>query len=454
MGAARGGQEQRRARLALAVLLLLAALGCQQQPPVPSQPRLDPRPVHASPVLPALPSASAASLPADRLDRVLLSGPLGAAPGALVVDARTGETLYERDAVAARTPASVLKLATAAAALTALDPQARLRTAVFRGAGDAVVLVGGGDTTLTTQPHPRAYPRRAGLTVLADTTVALLREQGLTAVSLTVDDGAYGVPAVSPDWPPTYVTSGVVAPVSALSLDGGRVRPGNDARAADPAVSAGEVFAGLLRDRGVQVSGEVVRRSAPPGAPELAAVESPTVAELVELMLASSDNDLAESLLRQVAIARERPATFTEGAAAVVEVLAGLGVPTDGLAMLDGSGLARASTMSPRTLAALLVLASDTSTDPRLDHLVTGLPVAGFSGTLSLRYGAGRAATAAGLVRAKTGTLSGVSTLAGITTREGVPLVFVVMADGVPGDTLAARAVLDRFAAAVAGITG
>ncbi len=82
---------------------------------------------------------------------------------------------------------------------------------------------------------------------------------------------------------------------------------------------------------------------------------------------------------------------------------------------------------------------------------MTGLPVAGFSGTLSLRYGAGRAGTAAGLVRAKTGTLTGVSTLAGVSSAGGRPVVFAVMSDQVPGDTLAARAAIDRFAATVAG---
>ena len=435
-------------------LVPLTVLGCQGPPARPPEPRLDPRPVSAPPVLPALPSAASVVLPAARLDRLLSSGPLGPAPGALVVDARTGGTLFERDGGGPRTPASVLKLATGAAALTALDPQTRLRTTVLRGQGDALVLVGGGDTTLTRRPDPHAYPRRAGLVALADATVARLRGEGVTAVSLSVDDSAYDVPAVSPNWPSTYVTSGVVSPVSALSLDAGRVRPGRDERAVDPALAAGEAFAGLLRERGVQVAGDVVREPAPQGAREVAAVESAAVAELVELMLASSDNDLAESLLRQVAIARGRPATFADGAAATVEVLAGLGIPVDGMAMLDGSGLARGSTVAPRTLAALLVAASDTSTDPRLDHLVTGLPVAGFSGTLSLRYGAGRAGTTAGLVRAKTGTLTGVSTLAGVTTRAGVPLVFVVMADGVPGDTVAARAVLDRFAALVAGAGG
>lgn len=393
-------------------------------------------------------------LPTAQLERMLSSGPLGTSPGAVVVDARTGATLFERDSDGTRAPASVLKLVTGAAALTALDPTTRLRTSVVRGGEGALVLVGGGDSTLARRPDPRAYPRRASLRALAEQTATRLLADGVTSVSVSVDDSRYAAPAVSPDWPASYVSSGVVSPVSALAVDGGRVRPHDDDRAADPAISAGEAFAELLRARGVVVVGQVARMTAPTGATELAAVESPTVAELVELMLASSDNDLAESLLRQVALAGGRPATFSDGAAAAMELLTDLGIPAEGMSMLDGSGLARGSRISPRTLAALLTAALDTATDHRLDHLVTGLPVAGFSGTLSLRFGAGRAGRAGGLVRAKTGTLTGVSTLAGVTTRAGTPVVLVVMADRAPADTLGARAVLDRFAATVAGDTG
>ena len=96
-----------------------------------------------------------------------------------------------------------------------------------------------------------------------------------------------------------------------------------------------------------------------------------------------------------------------------------------------------------------ILLAADGSR-PLLSRLVTGLPVAGFTGTLSLRFGAGGPRAAAGLVRAKTGTLTGVSTLAGVTSFGGHPVAFVVMADAVPGDTLAARQALDRFAAVIA----
>lgn len=461
MGTGRPQAPSRRPRSAalagLALLISLLAAGCDPAPVAPPPPRLDPEPLPAPAVLEPATGPASAVLPVARLERLLDSGPLGPRPGAVVVDLATGAVLLDREAAAPRTPASVLKLATGAAALITMHPDSRLKTRVVRGSAGELILVGAGDTTLTARPDPNTYPARAGLVALADATAAALRAEGDTAgdaggdtgFAVRVDDSAFSGPAVSPDWPASYVGSGVVAPVSALTLDGGRVNPRADARSPDPAITTGAVFARLLSRRGVTVTGDVTRAPAPEGAVEVAAVESPTVAELVELMLASSDNDLAESLLRLVALARDRPGTFADGTAVVAQVLAGLGVPTDGMVLLDGSGLARGSAIAPMTLARLLALAAGDS-DPALDHLLGGLPVAGFSGTLSVRFLTGPGRAGAGLVRAKTGTLTGVSTLAGVTGSGDGAVVLVVMADEVPGDTLAARATLDRIAALVA----
>jgi len=367
-----------------ACVSVLALAACDVGPDLPPPPqRLGPSPAAASPVLePARSTASPVPLPRARLDRLLTSGPLGSAPGALVVDALSGAVLLERDPATPRTPASVLKLVTAATAVMTLDPQQRLRTRVVSGAGSGeVVLVGAGDTTLSDEADPRLSPRRARLADLAAATAAAMRAAGVAngPVRVSVDDTLFAGPAVSPDWPASYVPSGVVAPVSALTLDGGRVDPAGDVRAADPALHTGRSFVRLLRAEGLSVARRVGRAQAAPAATELAGVESPTVAELVEA--------------------------------------AGDGPPA------------------------------------ALDVLHSGLPVAGFSGTLSQRFLAGSARNGAGVVRAKTGTLTGVSTLAGVTTVSGRPVAFVVMSDDVT-DTLAARSVLDRFAAIVATLRG
>lgn len=411
-------------------------------------PTLDPPRTPAPSVLLAEPTSSGPPpvLPQQALDAVLASPALGGGAGAVVIDVATGRVLLDRDASAARIPASVAKLATAAGVLTSLGPEHRVATRVLAGAdgsdGHSVVLVGGGDGTL----------RMSGLADLADQVAGKLPAGG-GAITVRVDDAFFTGPALSPDWPATYVPAGVVSPVSALSVDGGRLRPGADARAADPALEAGRRLARLLARRGLDIAPAVTRGPAPAGTAVLAEVASPTVAEMVELTLQTSDNDLAEALLRLAAVGQGQPATFDGGTAAVLGALSSLGVPTEGVRLLDGSGLARGSAVPPETLARLLLLAAD-GAHPDLAPLLDGLPVAGFSGTLETRYLTGAAATAAGRLRAKTGTLTGVSALAGTTSVQGRPVVFVVMADRVPdGATLQARDDLDRFAA-VLGAAG
>jgi D-alanyl-D-alanine carboxypeptidase/D-alanyl-D-alanine-endopeptidase (penicillin-binding protein 4) len=170
------------------------------------------------------------------------------------------------------------------------------------------------------------------------------------------------------------------------------------------------------------------------------------VADLVERMLTRSDNDLAEALGRHVALALHQPASFAGEAAAISDALQRHGVR---VALKDASGLSRLDRMQPAQLADLLAHAAR---DGRYAPLLTGLPVAGFDGTLSDRYRKGPTRSAAGEVRAKTGTLNGVSALAGyVRTRSGRLLAFDLTANGVAlGATRAAQGALDRVAAALA----
>ncbi len=265
-----------------------------------------------------------------------------------------------------------------------------------------------------------------------------------------VDDTAWPGPRLGPGWKPTYVTAGDVAPVTPLMVDGGRVRPGRSPRSADPALAAGQALARLL-----DVAAPVARAAAPEGGVELAAVVSPPVPQLVEAMLTRSDNDLAESLARQVAVARGEPASFTGAAAAVQavlgEVLADVGIDAGAVQLVDGSGLSRLDRVQPAALTRLLSAVAG-GERPALAPVLSGLPVAGFDGTLARRYRSGPSTPAAGVVRAKTGTLLGVSALAGLLrTADGRLLAFDLTADAVPvGATRAAERALDRLAAALA----
>ena len=172
-------------------------------------------------------------------------------------------------------------------------------------------------------------------------------------------------------------------------------------------------------------------------------------------MLTRSDNDLAEALVRQIALQRGRPASFDGGAQALGEVLRGelarAGAPAGSIALRDGSGLSRLDRVQPAGITRLLTAVAGRER-PRLAPVLSGLPVAGFDGTLDDRYRAGPAAVAAGVVRAKTGTLNGVGALAGLVrTRSGRLLAFDLTANAVPiGGTRAAQAALDRLAATLA----
>lgn len=373
-----------------------------------------------------------------------------------VVDAATGEPLWERAADEPLLPASTAKVVTAVAALAALPPDRRLVTRVVAGAAPGeVVLVGGGDPTLAGPAAEPGYPAPARLSDLAARVRAALGGTAVTRV--LVDDTLWSGERSGPGWTPAYLSSGAVAPVGPLMVDGGRVRPDRRARHDDPAVAAGRALAALLQP-GATV--QVARDSAAPDAAELGAVSSPPIPLLVEAMLARSDNDLAEALTRAVAIEQGQPASFEGGAAAVEQVLGPLlddaGVGRDAIALVDGSGLSRLNRLAPAALTRLLarVAADDGSaTAERLSPVLTGLPVAGFSGTLDDRYRLADALPAAGVVRAKTGTLDGVSALAGLVrTADGRLLAFDLTAQGVPFGvaTLQAEAALDRLAAALA----
>ncbi len=168
---------------------------------------------------------------------------------------------------------------------------------------------------------------------------------------------------------------------------------------------------------------------------------------LVERMLTNSDNDLAEALARHTALATGERADFAGASAAVEARLKQLGVPLAGVDVRDGSGLDRTGRLTADALTGLLVRAADPDR-PELRPALTGLPVAGFTGTLTGRYADGGGA--AGLVRAKTGTLYGVNTLAGtVVTRDGRTLAFAFLASGTT-DAGAAQAALDRLATSLA----
>jgi D-alanyl-D-alanine carboxypeptidase/D-alanyl-D-alanine-endopeptidase (penicillin-binding protein 4) len=181
----------------------------------------------------------------------------------------------------------------------------------------------------------------------------------------------------------------------------------------------------------------------------VASVTSAPLDQIVQRLLDVSDNDASEVLLRHVGLATSGEGSIQAGRDGVRRVLREAGVRMGATVLHDGSGLSRANRMDPSLLVSVLQLAA-ADDRPELRAVVTGLPVAGFTGSLTDRMDEGPPA-GRGRVRAKTGTLSGISSLAGLATdADGTVMVFVLMADRVRGDAeTLARTTLDSAAAAL-----
>ena len=416
--------------------------------PFPTAPGAVPAPALAS-ALPALAAAAPVPAPdnvAALLDPLVTDVRLGPSVGVVVVDQLTGDVLAQHDPDVARTPASTAKLVTAVAALSAIGEEQTLVTRVVRGPGDQIVLVGGGDMMLAGGAgDPTKVNGRAGLADLATEVARQLALAGTKSVALAVDDTLFSGPALSPAWDPSHLSNGFTAPVTALAVNIAALRDDVEypQRQLDPALAAGSRFAGVLGAAGITVIGAPTRATAPVGAFELGAVRSAPLGEIVGYFLDNSDNVITEVVGRLVAIHAGLPGSFGGATQAVLAETKALGVDTTGARLADSSGLGDGSALTPRTLLGLLRLITD-PTHPGLRDVGIGLPIAGLRGTLSDRF---LSSPARGLVRAKTGSLAGVTSLAGtVVDADGRQLLFVVIADQTPaGGQVAPRVAIDAF---------
>lgn len=380
---------------------------------------------------------------------------LGTHVSVQVTDMATGKVLFGKNQSSATTPASTMKLATGVSVLALRGPDYRITTRVVAGANPGeVVLVGGGDPTLAANSMP-SYPESGKLSDLASQVKAALGDVKPTKV--IIDDSLFSGPTIGPGWDPYDVHSSYATAIVPLMTDGGRInsaKTGDTRRYDNPDTAAANAFAKYL---GVPLTA-VVKGKAPataagdggagtPGA-VLGSVQSAPLVRIIETMLANSDNMLAEFMARQVAIAMGEPASFAGAAQAVTQELTKLGMPMQGVTIVDGSGLSPKNKLTPALLSAVLRYAASED-HPKAHALYTGMPVAGWSGTLAGRFKKSGTTTGQGLIRAKTGTLTGVSALAGtMIDSSGRTLVFVILLDKVPWGVSVTQAI-DKVTAAV-----
>ncbi|ROZ88748.1 D-alanyl-D-alanine carboxypeptidase/D-alanyl-D-alanine-endopeptidase [Gordonia sp. OPL2] len=355
-----------------------------------------------------------------------------------ISDALTGATLWTDSPAEPRVPASNAKILTASAALLALPHDQRLTTTVVAGPNGQIILKGAGDPTLSAQPRgaDTFYTDAPRIAELA----AQIRKAGIPVNSVAVDTSAYSGPTMERTWDRRDIAGGDITPIESLIADGGRIEPLDEysPRVEDPAVSAGTALASAL---GVQ--GRVTEANAPAGGEVVAKVTSAPLVTRVNDMMRYSDNVLAETLSIELSVARGGPASIAGGVSAVEGALAEHGFDMTGVTLSDASGLSYANRVPAAVLDKLMAAASGPS-QPLMRSMLDGLPVAGGTGTLADRFDP-TSNPGAGWVRAKTGTLTGVSSLTGIVqTIDGRVLSFALMSGGTsPAD---ARPALDDVA--------
>ncbi len=368
---------------------------------------------------------------------------------ASVLNAATGEVLFDRNATTPERTASVMKTVTAAAALAALGPEYRITTSVQAGpTPESIVLVGGGDATLSqVGPGSQSFYRGAPkLSDLAAQVRASLPAE-VTSVDLILDANLWD-PADKWDgsWERRQQTVGYMSEVTALQVDADRADPNKNTspRSTDPIGRAGDAFKAALAAEGIEVR-STTTGIAGDGAADLASVQSQPVSTLIGQMMDLSDNTLAEMLARLIAIEQGLPGTFASLQQAYAGALSSYGIPTTGMVIRDGSGLSEHNRVAPVYVAQLMAKA--VAGEQHLKVMYDTLPISGRTGTLASRF-TGDAAVAKGYVNAKTGWIQTGRTLAGIVhAADGSQLAFAFYAVGT-GDATAMPA-LDSLTAGV-----
>ncbi len=389
-----------------------------------------------------------ASLRAHIAHELALVGPYD---GARVYDVTAHRLLFAERARVARPPASVEKLYTATTALELLGPEYRLATRVLANPGlvsagtvdGNLYLRGGGDPTFGSAAFIAGHYGGVG-TAVRSLAWELARVDGIRRVTGRIVgdesfwDSLRGEPSSGYAFDP-YLEG----QLSALEFNRGQSGEYTGPNA--QAQYAARQLLGSLRGFGVRVEGAAAAGVTPPGAATLAIAPSPTVAQLLGLTLPPSDNFFAESLVKDLGALRGAGGTTADGAAVVRATLA----HRFGLhpRIVDGSGLSEQDRTSPEQVTRLLTALYPTAQGRVLR---SKLAVAGLSGTLELRM---RHTAAQGRCQGKTGTLTGVSNLAGYCrAADGHILAFAVFNDSAAIES--AHTVQDNIAITLARYRG
>lgn len=365
----------------------------------------------------------------------------------VVMNASSGEVLFDRAATTPARTGSVLKVITASAALAALGPDYQITTKVVEGSRPgSIVLVGGGDPTLSRVSGETFYKGAPKLSTLAANAKAAYEAKypDVPITEIVLDSTLWNIAdRWDPAWDRKGIREGYHSEVVALQVDGDRNDPSRSTspRSTDAIGRAGAAFADAMGLSGVSIT-----RGSAVSQVSLAEVKSQPVSTLVGQMLLQSDNTLGEQLARLVSIKLGMGGSAESLSRAIPAALELYEIPTTGMLIRDGSGLSRENAVPPLYIAQLMVKVLNGSNS--LSFVYNSLPVAGKSGTLASRF-TGSSAIARGAVTAKTGWIETAYSLGGaVRAADGSTLTFAFYAIG-DGINANAKEAIDALTAGV-----
>lgn len=324
-------------------------------------------------------------------------------------------------------PASNLKILVAAAAFHVLGADFRYSTNLVGIANGTQIegdlwVVGGGDPLLTagnypsTEVHPTLSPTRIEPLVDALVSAGISRISG----SVVGDESRYDVERFTPSLG-LGVRGTELGPLGALLLNDGIIAS-SPIKPDNPALSAAIEFTRLLNERGITVGGSPKTGTASADLPVIATVSSAPLVDIVAEMLTNSDNNTAELMLKEIGRSATGQGTRVAGITTVQNMLQQENIDIDGLTMTDGSGLDRSNRVTCSTLQSVLLQ------DGGFGPLTMGFAIAGRNGTLSDLF---LTSSVSGLMRGKTGTLTGAKALSGVIPySDNQAVIFSLLLNG------------------------
>ena len=359
------------------------------------------------------------------LEEVLFTN---ASIGIKVVAVETGEVIYEKNSHKLHHPASTTKLFTAATALAKLGSDFQFETTLYADSivkGEVV-----GNIYLKGRADPVLQPQ--DVVKLADT----LLQMGVKLIqdNIVVDETYLDAVWEGPGW----MRDDRPLWISALSIR--EVEP--DGNKMSRALACGHLLKTALMEKGVHVMGDVVPGPVPSDAYNVAKHLSPPLPDILKLMNKPSDNWVAELVFKTIgAEVMGEPGTWKKGREAIAEFLGEIMDEPLAHRFVDGSGLSRYNLLNAELLTKLLIYMYHNF--ELMPEFLASLPIAGVDGTLRNRM---QGVSAEKVLRAKTGTLSGVSALAGYTvTADDEVFAFGILISHYVGPARAARSIQDKI---------